>query len=57
MPKPNYGHVKRQKEAARKARQEARLARKRSRATDPAAGEGGNGGAPPAGGSSPGAQS
>lgn len=31
MGKPNYNFAKRQKEAARKARQEARLARRKSR--------------------------
>lgn len=31
MAKPNYNHAKRQKEAARKARQEARLARRQSK--------------------------
>ena len=34
MAKPNYNHAKRQKEAVRKARQEARLQRRQSRRTE-----------------------
>lgn len=36
MAKPNYNHAKRQKEAARKARQDARLARRQPKRTEDA---------------------
>lgn len=36
MAKPNYQHVKRQKEAARKARQQEKLQRKQARTEEPA---------------------
>jgi hypothetical protein len=53
MAKPNYNFAKRQKEAARKARQDARLARRQSKPESgvPAADDAG---APPPGGPKPG---
>lgn len=36
MPKPNYQHLKKQREAAKKARQQEKLERKLARATEPA---------------------
>ena len=35
MPKPNYQHMKKQREAAKKARQQEKLTRKLARATEP----------------------
>ena len=38
MAKPNYSHMKKQREAARKARKQEKLTRKLARAAEPEAG-------------------
>ena len=53
MPKPNYGHAKRQKETARKARQQKKLERRQTRVPAPGEGPGPTGTTDPEGGQAP----
>lgn len=42
MAKPNYQHMKKQREAAKKARQQEKLARKQTRTSEPGEGSAGD---------------